>query len=224
MPRNVPSADDIRRTAGEILQRPDYQLESDPTSQSLADSLLIRALRWLLEGFISLAESLSILPGVLRYPAAALLCAVLVFLIYRIVRTLARTTRLPETADAAPRTRSARTVPPEELEGLAAAAHRDGRITEAVRWLLRAALLRLELAEKRKPRPGTTNRELLRRYRATPLQPPLETLVDTIDLHWYGDRPADPEDFERCSASYEQLRQVVATQASQLKQDSPPMR
>ena len=213
MPRHVPSADEIRRTAAEILQRPEYQLDSDSAEQSAVDSLLIRALRWLLDAFIGLAESLSILPGVLRYPVAALLCIALAFLIYRLVRALVGTARLSGRDDDAVRTRSARTVPPEELEELAAAAQRNGRSVEAVRWLLRASMLRLELAEKRKPRPGTTNRELLRRYRSTPLQAPLKTLVDTIDLHWYGDRPAEPDDFERCNDSYKQLRQVVAAGA-----------
>ena len=215
MPIDVPSADDIRRTAGEVLNRPDYQLDSDSAAQSSVDSLLVQVLRWLLDAFTGLAESLSILPGALRYPVAALLCILLGFLIYRMIRALVGTARISDKVDDSIRTRSGRAAPPEELEALAEAAHRDGRIVEGVRWLLRASLARLELAEKRKPRPGTTNRELLRRYRSTPLLSPLKTLVDTIDVHWYGDRPAAPQDFERCSASYDQLRRIVSARPAE---------
>lgn len=203
----APADDDIRRTAAEVLQRADYELAGDGLSAA-GDSLLIRVLRWLLDGFAGLADTLSFL-GVFRYPVAALLCVTLVVLIYRLIRTLAGTARRPGQPVDERRERGSRASQPEELEALADAAHRDGQLVEGIRWLLRASMLRIEQAEKRRPRPGTTNRELVRRYRATPLQAPLQTLVDTIDLHWYGDRPAAADDYERCASSYRALRQAV---------------
>ena len=99
MPPDVPSANDIRDAAREVLQGPDYQLESDSAAQSGVESLLVRALRWLWDGFLALAESLSFLPAVLSYPLFAFLCALLVYMIYRIVRALVWTARLPGISD-----------------------------------------------------------------------------------------------------------------------------
>jgi hypothetical protein len=163
--------------------------------------------------FVDLAESIAFLPGFLRYPAAALLIVAVGWLIYRIVRGLSRRVQLGRSDDAPLRDRSLRVADPEEFEALAAEARQAGRLVEAARWLLRAALLRLERSEKRKPRPGATNRELLRRYRATPVAAPLQTLVDTVDLHWYGDRPANEADFDRCHASYQALHHALTERA-----------
>lgn len=209
MPADPPTADAIRRMAENVLQRDEYQLDSGAEVSSLSDSLIMRALQWLLSWFVALAESLAFLPGFLRYPFAALLVGVAGWLIYRIVRGLSRRVQVagPE-ADLRDRTR--RAADPEEFELLADTDRQHGRFVEAVRWLLRAALLRLERTEKRKPRPGTTNRELLRRYRSTPMAAPLQTLVDSVDLHWYGNRPADEAEFERCRASYQVLSLVLA--------------
>lgn len=212
MTPSIPSADDIRRKAIEVLQRPEYQLDAAPAGGTGNDALIWRVLNWFGDALLSLANSLSGLPGALRYVVAVLLIALLVWLVYRIIRSLAGAARLPHPG-AASGERGSRATHPDELEGLADAARRDGRIIEAVRWLFRAALLRIELVEKRRHRPGTTNRELLRRYRATLLQEPLRTLVDTIDLHFYGDRPARAADYERCRQSYEQLCVVIAAAA-----------
>jgi len=209
MPADPPTAEAIRRMAETVLQRDEYQLDAGTEVPSLGDSLLMSALRWLASVFVALAESLAFLPGSLRYPAAALLVVLAGWLIYRIVRGLSRRVQAtgPETEL---RDRSIRAADPEEFEALADQDRQHGRFVEAVRWLLRAALLRLERTEKRKPRPGTTNRELLRRYRSTPLAVPLQTLVDSVDLHWYGDRPADAAEFERCHASYRALSAALA--------------
>jgi hypothetical protein len=204
MPADPPTAEAIRHMADTVLQRDEYQLDSGAEMSSLADSLIVRALRWLLSLFVDLADSLAFLPGFLRYPAAALLVCVVAWLIYRIVRGLSRRVQVTG-PESELRDRIKRTADPEEFEQLAAAARQKGRFVEAIRWLLRAALLRLERTEKRKPRPGTTNRELLRRYRSTPVVNPLRTLVDSVDLHWYGDRPADEAEFERCRTSYQEL-------------------
>lgn len=204
-----PDAETIRRVAQDVLLRGDYRLESGSDSSAVAESLLVKALQWLLSLFQALANSLAFL-GMLRYPAAALLVLVAAWLIYRIVRSFSRRVQGGQGSAQPPRDRSARVSNPEEFEALAATARGEGLFVEAVRWLLRAALLRLERTEKRKPRPGATNRELLRRYRSTPLGEPLQTLVDTVDVHWYGDRPAEEADFDRCQASYQQLNRALA--------------
>lgn len=210
MPIAEPAHDEIRRKAIEVLQRAEYQRALSDAESGGGDNLLLKAVRWLLDGIAALADALSFL-GFLKYPVAILLCLALVGLIYRMVRALAGTARLPVRMERERRECGVRAAEPEEYEALAASARRDDRFVEAVRWLLWAALLRIEQAEKRKPRPGATNRELVRRYRSTPLQAPLQTLVETIDVHWYGDRPASADDFERCRTSYEELREVLTS-------------
>lgn len=215
MPLQTPDAETIRRTAQAVLENGDYRLESGSESSTVADSLLIKALQWLLSLFQALADALSFL-GVLRYPAAAVLVLVAAWLIYRIVRSFSRRVQGDQTGPELPRTRAVRVSDPEEFEALATAARGEGRFVEAVRWLLHAALARLERAEKRKPRPGATNREVLRRYRATPLGEPLQMLVDTVDVHWYGDRPADEADFERCHDSYQQFHAALSDRTASM--------
>jgi hypothetical protein len=221
MPADPPTAETIRRMAETVLQRDVYQLDSGTEVPSLGDSLIVSALRWLASLFIALAESLAFLPGFLRYPAAALLVCVVGWLIYRMVRGLSRRVQVSG-PESELRDRSKRAADPEEFEALAASDRQNGRFVEAVRWLLRAALLRLERIEKRKPRPGTTNRELLRRYRSTPMAAPLQTLVDSVDLHWYGDRPADEAEFVRCRASYQELGLALAERTAAVAQPAGP--
>lgn len=221
MPPASPGAAEIRRRVHDVLQRTDYQLDTSD-SADLGDSFFVRALRWLSDGFTALAESLAFLPWFLRYPAALLIVVLVAWLVYRIVRALSRRVQdlVSEPGDSL-RGRSVTIDDPVEYEALAAAARRDDRFVEAARWLLRAALLRLEHAEKRRPRPGATNRELLRRYRGTPLASPLQTMVDIVDVYWYGDRPAGLADFDRCQASYRQLHQALTERSAPLDQPPP---
>lgn len=207
----LPDPDEIRRKAAEVLARPEYA-QAPPEEESAAQELLLRVLRALRDGYYWLADSLGFLPASLRYPVAALLVAALVLLFVRFILMLRRASELP-TRGSRVRDRQRHGQSPEELESLAQQEFERGRVIEAVRLLLRAGLLRLEQFEKRPHRPGTTNRELLRRYRASPLFEPLQTLVDTIDLKWYGDRPAAPDDYRNCLDAEVRLREVLASRA-----------
>ena len=96
--------------------------------------------------------------------------------------------------------------------------HSQGRMREpaehadyigAIRLLFRSALRRLELAERRKFRPGFTNRELLRRYRSSPLADSLARLVETIELKWYGNTPCEQADYVACRGAHDDICQHV---------------
>jgi len=80
--------------------------------------------------------------------------------------------------------------------------------------LLQASVLRLEQAEQRINRPGTTNRELLRRYRSSAVVRPLSTLVDTVDQSWFGDRPCTRLDYLDCLSAHDEIASASAPEIS----------
>ena len=203
----LPPPDEIRRKAAEVLARPEYQ--ADTPAGDGSQSLALRIIEWILEAIGWLAGVLSFLPDVLRYLIIAGLVALLIYVAYRIIRGIAGAARLPERG-VSTRSRHDTARSPAEFESLAQAAMDEGRVIEAVRLLFRASLLRIEQAEKRPQRLGVTNRELLRKYRATPIQEPLRVFVETIDFKWYGGQPASSEDFERCRTAYAELREAIA--------------
>jgi hypothetical protein len=212
----LPASEEIRRKAAEVLQREEFRPDSATGDGS--ESLVLRFIRWVLESIQRLADALDFLPDYLRYPFLLALVAILLYMGYRIMRGIAGAARVPERSLSS-RTRQATAKSPEEYESLAAEAMREGRVIEAVRLLFQAGLLRIEQAEKRPLRPGITNRELLRRYRTSAIQEPLRELVETIDMKWYGGRPASSDDFERCQAAYGVLRQAIA---SRVAPSAPP--
>lgn len=205
----LPPPDEIRRKAVEVLQRPEYHEDSASGSGELARTILLRVFRWLGDAFEWLADSLRFLPDSWRYPAAILLCVLLAAFVIRIIYVIGKAARLPDRVHA-PRERRQRAHSAEELEALAEEEYFRGRVLEAVRLLFRAAVRRLEDAEKRVNRPGTTNRELLRRYLSTPLYEPLRTMVDTIDVKWYGGRAVAPGDYDVCAAAHRRVRALIA--------------
>jgi hypothetical protein len=93
---------------------------------------------------------------------------------------------------------SAKEHDPKEFEKQADLAIAQEDYIGAIRWLFRATLRRLELFEKKKFRPGITNRELLRRYRASPLAESLVSFVNTIDVKWYGQMPCGQSEYISC--------------------------
>ena len=100
-------------------------------------------------------------------------------------------------------------VDPVSLEEEADRAGSRGDYIGAIRLLFRAALRRIEVAEKKKLRPGSTNRELLRRYRSTPLFTPLERFVETIDNKWYGGGTCVEEDYLTCRGEHARILKHV---------------
>ncbi len=203
----IPDAEEIRRKAAEVLERPEYR--ADTPSGEGSQSLALKIIEWFIEAIRWMAEWLDFLPNGARYPVIVGLVALLIYLAYRMIRGIAGAARLPERA-LSTRTRQNTAKSPAEFESLAQAAMDEGRVIEAVRLLFRAGLLRIEQAEKRPQRPGITNRELLRKYRATPIQEPLQVFVETIDFKWYGGQPASSDDFERCRRAYAELRDAIA--------------
>jgi hypothetical protein len=196
----------IGGTAEVVLRRPAYQL--DPPSDAGATRLdrLLRILRWIWTPFQWLIHALGDLPFVLALPIVIGLVALLVLLVshigYTIVKAVGGPSQRRDPAAAVLR----RPRDPAALERQAAEAVSRRDFITAVRLLFAACLLRLEAAEKRVFRPGTTNREYLRRHRDSPVYEPLKLFVDTIETRWYGQGGCGPEDFEACRAAHSRIR------------------
>ncbi len=202
----LPDPETIRRTAEQVLRRPDYQLNPQPDSGPALLELLLRFFRWILTPFQWLLDALAGLPGWLRWTIALGLAALLLLLVFHIAYTIVSAVRGPRQkrglAAALPRTSR----DPAALERQAAEAVSRGDLITAIRLLFAACLLRLELAEKRPCRAGTTNREHLRRHRDSPVFEPLRLFVEIIDTRWYGRGICGPEDFEACRAAHARIR------------------
>src|SRR6476660_6479369 len=157
----LPPPQTIRETAKEVVARPYFHLDSPNAGDTTP--LILRILRWLMKPFEWLFDSLEGLPEAVRWLIVILCVVICVALIAHIIYTLLAAVRgplyrknhfqLPETKDADPRDFERRA----EL----ALSHED--YIGAIRLLFRATLRRLELFEKKKFRPGITNRELLTR-------------------------------------------------------------
>lgn len=203
----------IRRTAEQVLHRPEFQLEPTPDSGSLFREWLLRLLEWVLTPFRWLFDAMEGLPDILRWLIVIALFAALVVLVLHIAYTIvqavagpARVRGLSAIVRAAPRD-------PATIERDASEAAARGDFLTAIRLLFAACLLRLEAAEKRIFRPGTTNREHLKRHRKTPVFEPLKVFVDTIETRWYGEGECGPDDFEACRAAHARIRDLAQEHA-----------
>ena len=205
----LPDPETIRRTAEQVLRRPDYQLDPQADSGLTLLELLLRVFRWILTPFQWLIGALAGLPGWLRWPIALGLVALLVLLVFHIGYTIVGAVRGPRQKRglAAALPRASRD--PAALEREAAEAVSRGDFITAVRLLFAACLLRLELAEKRPFLAGTTNREHLRRHRDSPVFEPLRQFVEIIETRWYGRGLCGAEDFEACRVAHARIREFT---------------
>jgi hypothetical protein len=200
------SDDEIRQKIEEVVGRPEFQLDSaiDPD----AIGLWFRLLLWMLRPIIWLFEALDGLPNALRWVIVVVLMMVLVMLIAHIIWSFVAAVRgTPRRAVAG--LVKAPDVMPEDLEQAAEEAVGAGDYITAARVLFLASLLRVERAEKKTLRRGVTNRELLRRYRNSPLFEPLARFVEIIEMKWYGHAVCDASDYEGCRAQYAQIIDVL---------------
>ena len=191
---------------------PYYDLGGD--SQREVDySFLEKVFEWLIKPFKWLFDQMDGVPEALRWLIVIALVVLCVALIAHIVYTFVVAIRGPIARGDRIYQSPGREVDPDELEHLAERARVVGDYIGGVRLLFRAALRRIELFEKKKLRPGITNRELLRRYRSSPLAGPLARFVETIDLKWYGNIPCEQADYAACESEHDRIRQFAQATA-----------
>ncbi|MEX2316408.1 MAG: hypothetical protein WD669_04600 [Pirellulales bacterium] len=205
---DLPPSDAIRQKAGEIVSRKYYDLSTD-SSASGGEPLLLKFLRWIAKPFQWLFDHMEGLPDFLRWLVVILFALLCVALIGHIIYTFIRAIRLPLAKRGRYEGPASKEIDPAELERQADRAGAAGDYIGGVRLLFRAALRRIELAERKKLRPGITNRELLRRYRSSPLGNPLARFVDVIELKWYGKLPCEQADYAACQSEHVRICQYA---------------
>jgi hypothetical protein len=204
----LPPPKAIRQTAAEVVSRSYYELGD--ASRADSPPFWWRMLRWLLKPFEWLFNSMEGWPDFVRWIIVILCFLLLLALVAHIIYTFVSVLRGPAERRQRAYTSAAQAeVDPDSLELEAERAGRGGDYIGAIRLLFRAALRRIEVVEKRKLRPGATNRELLRRYRSTPLHDSLERFVETIDNKWYGGVACLESDYALCRSEHDRIRQYV---------------
>jgi hypothetical protein len=192
-----------------ILSGPDFHMLPKESSAVLDRETL----EWLLSWLTWLATPFMWIYDVspfLYYGVVALVFLGLVLLILRLVQMF-RVAMDPMRSVVASGHES-RQEGPGDMEARARAMAEQGRWDEALRWLLAAAILRVEPDASRR-RPGLTNRMYVRRHQRSPIGSHLSVLVDAFDRVWYGGRSLDATDYGPCEQAYQRLIEQLAGRA-----------
>jgi hypothetical protein len=195
----------IRRTAEEILRRPEYQSEPTPESGVTILEIMLRLLDWIISPFRWLFGALEGLPDILRWTIVLGLALLLVLLILHLGVTLFGAIRGNRTKGETLSLESKRVQDPAKLEQQSLEAANRQDYIGAVRLLFLACLLRLEAIEKRAMRAGMTNRELLRRHQKSRAFEAIKLFVETIESKWYGQGTCELSDYEACRAAHARI-------------------
>jgi hypothetical protein len=200
----LPSSSAIREEANRVLSRPYYDLGITPRSNETP--FWLRVIEWLMAPFRLLYDVLAGLPEFARWTIVILSILVCIALVAHIVYSIVVAIRGPTTLRRTKYTPLQFELDPVNLELEAEKASVRGAYIDAIRLLFRAALRRIERVEKKKLRPGFTNREILRRYRSASFAGALQQFVDVLEQKWYGGGICDREDFLICSGAHARIR------------------
>jgi Domain of unknown function (DUF4129) len=201
----IPDADTIRRTAQEVVGRSEYQIRPVHNSRFLWE-LLERILGSIFRFFASLWDISPVLAWVVAIGLTLLLVVLIAHIGYTFWRVFVRRTQLVDAPQL-----ELRQIDPVDLERKAEDAAVQNDFITAVRLLFRAALLRIARLEKRTFRPGTTNREYLRRYGQSEFTQPLTKFVEVIDAKWYGYEQCVAQDYQACRRAHSTIRDACET-------------
>jgi hypothetical protein len=198
----APPPDQIQRAADEVFARPEFAPDAAQVPWLLR--VLTEFFRWL----ASLRAADPILYWSLLAGCFVLLVAVLAWVMYLVVRSIGF-------SDADARRRLERQAA--DRRGRLSATYRDeageraarGEFTEAIRYLFLSLVYRFDEKGRVALHKAYTNREYLALVADdAPVRSQLAVFVDTLDDHWYGQRPAGPDQYERCLGLYDRLAAV----------------
>jgi hypothetical protein len=199
-----PGRDGIRRQIDDILARPEFAPAEEPS-----DNLFRALLRWIgrrLAEFVEWLFSLQATAPLLFWLLISVLVLLLIVLMAYLARKLRRILYLGARArpDDVARQKRARLSLLYREEAQKCAARRD--FTEAIRYLFLSLVYRFDEAGRVNFQEACTNREYLAQFaQRSAVNAELKVFVDTLDDHWYGERPTDQARYEECLALYEDL-------------------
>lgn len=209
LPATFPDAETIRRTAAEVVQRADYRLQPESRADEVFLSLILNGLQLIISAFRSLFYLVEGLPEWLQWVVIVGLVLVVLVISGHMFYSLFMLFRSTRQRDSATLTLPTVVLDPAKLERQADDAAARGDSSLAVRLLFRACLLRLEKAESRKLRSGTTNREVLRRHRQAPVYEPMKVFVEIIENKWYGMGECSAGDYQTCRVAHAELLRLT---------------
>ncbi len=193
-----PDPDAIRHQLEDVQSRPEFHPER-------AD--FVKRLLEYIGDFIKWLNGLRDTAPLLFWIIIISLIVILILLLAHISWTTARVLGLGD--------RPARAEDAREKRGRLSAAYREeaarraaqGDFTEAIRFLFLSLVYRFDEAGRVGFQKAYTNREYLTLFADRPaVQHDLKVFVDTLDDHWYGQRPTERLRYENCLALYESLK------------------
>lgn len=201
----LPDPDTIRRTAADVVQRSEFRLDPESNADEVLLRLLLRGMEllgWIFRWLFQLVEGL---PEWLQWVIVVGLVLIVVLISAHLIYTICSLFWGVQRPRGEVLTMPRVVVDPANLERQSAEAAARGDCSLAVRLLFRAGLLRLEKAEDRKLRGGTTNREVLQRHRHAPVYEPMKVFVEIIETKWYGMGDCSLADYETCRVAHAEL-------------------
>jgi hypothetical protein len=193
----VPHPDDdaVRGALQKVLDRPEFSGRATP-----AETWLQRALRAILVWLGGLRLGAPLLFWLLVCGCGVGLTLLVSFLARRLRGRAAGEEDARAAADARRQRLSQRY---RDEAGLRA---ERGEFTEAIRCLFLSLVYRFDESGRVLFPRAYTNREYLTLFADRPgVAGGLQVLVDTLDVHWYGEQPSGREQYEECRGLYDEL-------------------
>jgi hypothetical protein len=191
-----PNDDAVHDRLRDILKRPEF---------SRGTNLLAMLNDWLILLFSWLGRLLETAP-VLYYAIVVVCLLVLALILIHIGWTVRRVFFLPAGSRAAAEGRQARQRLSQAFREEAGRRAQQGDYTEAIRCLFLSLVYHLDEEGRVLFQRSATNREYLNLFADRPrVREGLSVFVDTLDDHWYGQRPTASGQYERCRGLYDDL-------------------
>ncbi len=191
-----PPPEQVRRQVEDIFARPEFAPEArEPT--------------WLLRyftGFFRWLSNLYVVAPALYWLILISCLALLLLLLAHIAYTLSRAFSY-DAAGRRPSSEAARRLRVSaDLHADALRRAQAGDYTEAIRHLFLSLVHQFDEGGRVTLRKAATNHEYLALLdQRLPVREELGVFVEALDEHWYGQRPADRPQFDRCLTLYQQL-------------------
>jgi hypothetical protein len=192
-----PSETEIRQRLKEVFARPEFSPPEKTFYEWLREQL-VRLFAWL----GGLREVNPLLFWVLLVACLVLLLLVGVQVVWAVRRALSGDSRLLAAEEAQVK-RQRQSLAYREEAGRRAML---GDFTEAIRFLFLSLVYYFDESGRVGFQQAYTNREYLSLFADRPdIREELAVFVDTLDDHWYGQRPTDSAQYEKCLALYQTL-------------------